>query len=51
MSFMQSADVMVAISNAMTSSPNLVKYLDGPALVIMVESPSVASKTPRVRDK
>ena len=34
---MQSADVMVAISNAMTSSPNLVKF--DSALVIMVESP------------
>jgi hypothetical protein len=43
---MQSADVMVAISNAMANSPNLEKNLDGPALVIMVESPSVITKHP-----
>jgi len=35
--------VTAAISSAITSSPMLEKYLEGPALLIMVDSPSVTS--------
>jgi hypothetical protein len=47
---MQSADVMVAISNAIISNPILEESLEGPAVVIMVESPSAKIKN-RVRDE
>jgi len=43
---MQPADKMVATGNAMVSSPNLEKGLDGSALVIKVESPSAVTNHP-----